>query len=99
MTPPPTDLTLGRQLLVAAIAIGCGVVLRLALEPILQGTQAWLTFWPAAFLAQRWLRHKSLKPGYQFIFWLIVFLHQFAALDSLLNWKFSSIILAWFGRR
>jgi len=55
--------------------------------------------WPAAFLAQRWLRHKSLKPGYQFIFWLIVFLHQFAALDSLLNWKFSSIILAWFGRR
>ena len=55
--------------------------------------------WPAAFIAQRWLRHKSLKSGYQFIFWLIVFLHQFVALDSLLNWKFSSIFLAWFDRR
>lgn len=37
--------------MVAVMAIGAAVVVRLALEPILQGTQAWLTFWPAVFAA------------------------------------------------
>lgn len=45
--------------------------------------------WPAAFLAQRRYRHKIAKQSYQFIFWCIVFLHQFVALDSLLDWRFS----------
>jgi uncharacterized membrane protein YsdA (DUF1294 family) len=45
--------------------------------------------WPAAFLAQRTLRHKCSKGSYQFVFWLIVLAWQFAAVDSLQNWKFS----------
>ena len=44
--------------------------------------------WPAAFLAQRRLRHKYSKGSYQFVFWLIVLAWQFAAFDSLQNWKF-----------
>lgn len=31
--------------------------------------------WPGALLAQRWLRHKNAKPGYQAAFWAIVALH------------------------
>jgi uncharacterized membrane protein YsdA (DUF1294 family)/cold shock CspA family protein len=49
--------------------------------------------WPAAFLAQRRLRHKCSKSSYQFVFWLIVFTWQFAAFDSLQNWKFSKAAL------
>ncbi|MEJ0089153.1 MAG: DUF1294 domain-containing protein [Limisphaerales bacterium] len=45
--------------------------------------------WPAAFLAQRRLRHKCSKGSYQIVFWLIVLAWQFAAADSLQNWKFS----------
>ena len=37
--------------------------------------------WPAAFCSQRILRHKISKLSYQIIFWLIVSLYQFAALD------------------
>lgn len=43
--------------------------------------------WPGAFLAQRRLRHKVSKPGYQLIFWLIVLAYQFAAFDSLTDWQ------------
>jgi uncharacterized membrane protein YsdA (DUF1294 family) len=42
-----------------------------------------------AFLAQRLLRHKNAKRSYQFVFWSIVALHQYAALDSLTGWRFS----------
>jgi uncharacterized membrane protein YsdA (DUF1294 family) len=45
--------------------------------------------WPGGFLAQRRLRHKCSKGSYQFVFWLIVLVWQFAAVDSLQNWKFS----------
>jgi len=31
--------------------------------------------WPGAFLAQRFYRHKSRKPAYQFRFWAIVLVH------------------------
>jgi uncharacterized membrane protein YsdA (DUF1294 family) len=27
--------------------------------------------WPGAFAAQRLLRHKNAKPGYQLVFWMI----------------------------
>ena len=37
--------------------------------------------WPGAFLAQRWLRHKCVKVGYQIVFWLIVLAYQFVAID------------------
>lgn len=45
--------------------------------------------WPAAFLAQRLLRHKIRKTSYQVTYWGIVLLHELAALDSLQGWKFS----------
>lgn len=50
--------------------------------------------WPAAFLAQRCLRHKTSKKSYKFVFWLIVFLHQYTALDSLQHWKFSKLAIS-----
>lgn len=34
--------------------------------------------WPGALLAQRLLRHKSSKSGYQMVFWLIVAVHYCA---------------------
>jgi uncharacterized membrane protein YsdA (DUF1294 family) len=45
--------------------------------------------WPGAFLAQRRLRHKHAKPGFQFVFWLLVGAHQFAAVDYLLGGRFT----------
>ena len=43
--------------------------------------------WPGAFLAQRQFRHKTAKISYQAVFWLIVLLHEFMALDFVLGWK------------
>lgn len=37
--------------------------------------------WPGSYLAQRFLRHKISKKSYQVIFWLIVAIHSFFALD------------------
>lgn len=54
--------------------------------------------WPTAFLAQRFLHHKTLKPSYRLTFWLIVLSHQFIALDSLLSWKISSTAVQWFNQ-
>lgn len=45
--------------------------------------------WPGAFLAQRLYRHKTAKASFQFVFWTIVLLHQFAAYDSLTGWRLS----------
>ncbi|HEY5926174.1 MAG TPA: ATP-binding protein [Kofleriaceae bacterium] len=36
---------------IAGIAVAAGVLMRMPLEPFLSGTQVWLTFWPAVFLA------------------------------------------------
>jgi len=43
--------------------------------------------WPGAFLAQRWLRHKTAKVGFQLVFWLIVTAHQYVAVDYLIGWQ------------
>jgi uncharacterized membrane protein YsdA (DUF1294 family) len=43
--------------------------------------------WPGAFVAQRWLRHKNAKASFQFVFWSIVAIHQFAAVDGVLGWE------------
>lgn len=48
--------------------------------------------WPGAFFAQRRLRHKSSKGTYQFIFVLIIGLHQFLAIDSLRGWPFLRLV-------
>jgi uncharacterized membrane protein YsdA (DUF1294 family) len=49
--------------------------------------------WPAAFLAQRCLRHKISKRSYQTVFCLILLLHQYAALDFLLHGKMTRTIV------
>lgn len=54
--------------------------------------------WPGAFLAQRRLRHKVSKPNFQFVFWSIVLAYQFAACDSLQNWRFSRAALEYLER-
>ena len=51
--------------------------------------------WPGALLAQRRLRHKCSKGGYQIVFWLIVLGYQFAAFDAFQDWQFSSAGLKW----
>jgi len=49
--------------------------------------------WAGAWIAQQWLRHKCSKAGYQVVFWLIVLLYQFVAIDSLRNWPFFRMAL------
>lgn len=49
--------------------------------------------WPGAWLAQHDLRHKCSKGSYQFIFLLIILIHQFAAYDSLQNWRLSRALI------
>jgi uncharacterized membrane protein YsdA (DUF1294 family) len=43
--------------------------------------------WPGAFLGQRIFRHKTSKTSFQVTFWAIVLVHQFIAVDSLLDWR------------
>ena len=43
--------------------------------------------WPGGFIAQRHLPHKCSKLSYQIVFWLIVALYQFAAVDYLRSWS------------
>ncbi len=50
--------------------------------------------WPAAFIAQRTLRHKSAKFSYRLIFWMIVFLHQIAAADFISGGMMSREVLS-----
>ena len=45
--------------------------------------------WPGAYLAQRRLRHKTSKVSFLVIFWLIVTVHEFTALDFCLDWRIS----------
>ena len=52
-----------------------------------------LTGWPAAFIAQRRLRHKSSKLPFQITFWLIVTLHQLTAYEYINNWNYTKQIL------
>lgn len=49
--------------------------------------------WSGAFVAQRALRHKISKRSYQIAFWLICFVHQYAALDLLLDWKIARAVV------
>lgn len=48
--------------------------------------------WPGAFLAQHWLRHKSNKGSYQFVFFLIIGLYQILALDALRGWPLVRLV-------
>jgi uncharacterized membrane protein YsdA (DUF1294 family) len=43
--------------------------------------------WPAAYLAQQRLRHKTIKRSYQMIYWSIVGFYQYFALEVLLQWR------------
>ena len=43
--------------------------------------------WPGAFLAQRHFRYKSAKLRFHLLFWMIITLHQFLAVDFLRGWS------------
>lgn len=50
--------------------------------------------WPAAFITQRVIRHKTAKSDYQFTFWAIVVLHQYLSIDLTQAWRWSRWIYA-----
>lgn len=50
--------------------------------------------WPGAYLAQRRFHHKTAKAGFQFTFWLTVVLHEFVAIDFLLEWRLTHALVA-----
>lgn len=55
----------------------------------------WISFlggWPGAYLAQRRYRHKTAKFGFQFTFWMTVFLHEYVAIDFLLGWRLTNAL-------
>lgn len=57
----------------------------------------WISFlggWPGAYLAQRRYRHKTAKFGFQGVFWMTVILHQYVAIDYLLDWRLLHAIRA-----
>lgn len=56
-----------------------------------------LAGWPAALLAQRFLRHKTKKPKYQLIFCLIVLLHQLLAFEVVTHWWLTRKLAGLFG--
>ncbi len=47
--------------------------------------------WPGAWVAQPYFRHKCSKASYQVCFFLIIVAHQFAAYDSLQNWRLTRL--------
>jgi uncharacterized membrane protein YsdA (DUF1294 family) len=51
--------------------------------------------WPGAYVAQHWFRHKTVKLSFRVVFWIIVLLHEFIALDSLLGWKLLQNAAGW----
>ncbi len=54
--------------------------------------------WPGAFLAQRGLRHKCSKPGYQMVFWVIVLLYQIVAVDVIMGQRLSRALIGFLDR-
>ncbi len=52
--------------------------------------------WPAAFVAQRWLRHKTSKRSFQRTYWCIVGLHHYLAAEILLNWQIAQSVIGLF---
>lgn len=48
--------------------------------------------WPAAYIAQETLRHKTSKRSYRFVYWSIVALYQYLALECLLNWRIAGTL-------
>jgi uncharacterized membrane protein YsdA (DUF1294 family)/cold shock CspA family protein len=49
--------------------------------------------WPAAFIAQRKLRHKTSKGEFQLVYWFIVISHILIALDYIRGWKILTALL------
>lgn len=51
--------------------------------------------WPAAFMAQRYIRHKTKKTSYRITFWMIIAAYQYLALDSLLGWQLTKRVFGY----
>jgi uncharacterized membrane protein YsdA (DUF1294 family) len=55
-----------------------------------------LAGWPTAYIAQQILHHKTSKRSYRIVYWCIVALHQFLALEWITHWRISKAIIAAF---
>lgn len=51
--------------------------------------------WPAAFIAQKTLRHKCSKLPYQLRFWSIILLWELAALDFIFDGLLARSLYGW----
>jgi uncharacterized membrane protein YsdA (DUF1294 family) len=51
--------------------------------------------WPGSFLAQGAFRHKTAKASYQFVFWLIVFAHEYVAADYWSHGRITDALRSW----
>lgn len=49
--------------------------------------------WPGAYLAQCRLNHKTAKTAFLILFWFAVLIHQYAAIDYVLDWRMSDQIV------
>lgn len=49
--------------------------------------------WPAAFLAQRTLRHKISKTRYQVAFWAIIAFYEAASFDFVNEWRLARAVI------
>lgn len=52
--------------------------------------------WPAAYLAQQIYRHKTSKRPFRIVFWCIVALYQFLALEWITGWRISRWVVSFF---
>ncbi|MFT5837324.1 MAG: uncharacterized membrane protein YsdA (DUF1294 family) [Candidatus Azotimanducaceae bacterium] len=52
--------------------------------------------WLAAYVAQLVFRHKTSKRSYRIVFWGIVGLHQFLALEWITDWRISRAVISLF---
>lgn len=52
-------------------------------------TLEWLGGWPGAWLAMRWLRHKSIKTSYRRRFALMVLLHGLCVAGVIYLWWYA----------
>ena len=45
--------------------------------------------WFAAFFSQKIFRHKTSKEKYQFVFWMIAVIHNYASFDYMNDWNYT----------
>lgn len=55
--------------------------------------------WPGAWIAQRRLRHKTVKGSFQLVFWVIILIFQLASADFLMGGRGTRMLATWLTTR